>query len=35
MDGGPEKDFAAVGEGILYFSGILKATSKVRNFVVE
>jgi sugar phosphate isomerase/epimerase len=35
MDGGPEKDFAAVGEGILDFSGILKAASKVRYFVVE
>jgi sugar phosphate isomerase/epimerase len=35
MDGGPEKDFAAIGEGTLDFPGIFKAASKVRWFVVE
>jgi sugar phosphate isomerase/epimerase len=35
MDGGPEKDFAAVGEGTLDFPAIFKAASKVRWFVGE
>jgi sugar phosphate isomerase/epimerase len=35
MDGGPEKDFAAIGEGVLDFPAIFKAASKVRWFVVE
>jgi sugar phosphate isomerase/epimerase len=35
MDGGPDKDFAAVGEGVLDFPAILNAAPKVRCFVVE
>jgi sugar phosphate isomerase/epimerase len=35
MDGGPEKDFAAIGEGVLDFPAIFKAASRVRWFVVE
>jgi sugar phosphate isomerase/epimerase len=35
MDGGPEKSFAPVGEGVLDFPGIFKAAPKVRWFVVE
>jgi sugar phosphate isomerase/epimerase len=35
MDSGPEKKFAAVGEGILDFPEIIRAASSVEYFIVE
>jgi sugar phosphate isomerase/epimerase len=35
MDGGPERRFAAVGEGILDFPAVIRAASLVEYFIVE